>query len=42
MAKTPTGSGSETPENQRPKEDAVKYLASKVISLFYERLREMD
>lgn len=42
VAKTPTGSGSETPENQRPKEDAVKYLASKVISLFYERLREMD
>lgn len=26
-----TGSGSDTPENQRPREDAVKYLASKVI-----------
>lgn len=42
VAKTPPGSGSETPENQRPKEDAVKYLASKVTSLCYERLRERD
>ncbi|XP_045335894.1 protein TANC1 isoform X7 [Leopardus geoffroyi] len=31
MAKTPPGSGSDTPENQRPREDAVKYLASKEI-----------
>ena len=30
-AKSPPGSGSDTPENQRPREDAVKYLASKVI-----------
>lgn len=35
VAKTPTGSGSETPENQRPKEDAVKYLASKVVAYHY-------
>ncbi|XP_019312753.2 protein TANC1 isoform X9 [Panthera pardus] len=31
MTKTPPGSGSDTPENQRPREDAVKYLASKEI-----------
>lgn len=30
-AKTPPGSGSDAPESQRPREDAVKYLASKVI-----------
>ncbi|KAM5268270.1 protein TANC1 isoform 6-T11 [Hipposideros larvatus] len=35
VAKTPTGSGSDTPENQRPKEDAVKYLASKVVAYHY-------
>ncbi|XP_021121598.1 protein TANC1 isoform X2 [Heterocephalus glaber] len=33
MAKTPCGSG--TPENQRPREDAVKYLASKVVAYHY-------
>ncbi|XP_007940042.1 protein TANC1 [Orycteropus afer afer] len=32
-AKTLSGSG--TPENQRPKEDAVKYLASKVVAYHY-------
>ncbi|XP_024435584.2 protein TANC1 isoform X2 [Desmodus rotundus] len=35
VAKTPTGSGSDTPENQRPREDAVKYLASKVVAYHY-------
>ncbi|XP_019492367.1 PREDICTED: protein TANC1 [Hipposideros armiger] len=35
VAKMPTGSGSDTPENQRPKEDAVKYLASKVVAYHY-------
>ncbi|XP_027447306.1 protein TANC1 isoform X10 [Zalophus californianus] len=34
-AKTPPGSGSDTPENQRPREDAVKYLASKVVAYHY-------
>ncbi|XP_016072173.1 PREDICTED: protein TANC1 isoform X4 [Miniopterus natalensis] len=34
-AKTPTGSGSDVPENQRPREDAVKYLASKVVAYHY-------
>nr|XP_010584599.1 protein TANC1 isoform X2 [Loxodonta africana] len=33
MAKMPPGSG--TPESQRPKEDAVKYLASKVVAYHY-------
>lgn len=31
-ARTPPGSAPDAPENQRPREDAVKYLASKVIS----------
>lgn len=30
VAKSPPVSGSDAPENQRPREDAVKYLASKV------------
>uniref|UniRef100_A0A8D1SS49 Protein TANC1 n=1 Tax=Sus scrofa TaxID=9823 RepID=A0A8D1SS49_PIG len=34
-AKSPPGSGSDTPENQRPREDAVKYLASKVVAYHY-------
>ncbi|XP_073739812.1 protein TANC1 isoform X6 [Callorhinus ursinus] len=34
-AKTPSGSGSDTPENQKPREDAVKYLASKVVAYHY-------
>uniref|UniRef100_A0A8P0NU49 Tetratricopeptide repeat, ankyrin repeat and coiled-coil containing 1 n=1 Tax=Canis lupus familiaris TaxID=9615 RepID=A0A8P0NU49_CANLF len=34
-AKTPPGSGSDSPENQRPREDAVKYLASKVVAYHY-------
>nr|XP_045724759.1 protein TANC1 isoform X5 [Mirounga angustirostris] len=34
-AKTPPGSVSDTPENQRPREDAVKYLASKVVAYHY-------
>ncbi|XP_070097162.1 protein TANC1 isoform X15 [Equus przewalskii] len=34
-AKMPPGSGSDTPEHQRPKEDAVKYLASKVVAYHY-------
>ncbi|XP_011357287.1 protein TANC1 isoform X3 [Pteropus vampyrus] len=34
-AKMLTGSGSDTPENQRPREDAVKYLASKVVAYHY-------
>ncbi|XP_014641426.1 PREDICTED: protein TANC1 isoform X2 [Ceratotherium simum simum] len=34
-AKTPPGSRSDTPENQRPREDAVKYLASKVVAYHY-------
>uniref|UniRef100_H0VCW2 Protein TANC2 n=1 Tax=Cavia porcellus TaxID=10141 RepID=H0VCW2_CAVPO len=33
VAKTP--SASSTPENQRPREDAVKYLASKVVAYHY-------
>ncbi|ELV10567.1 Protein TANC1 [Tupaia chinensis] len=32
-AKTPAGAGA--PENQRPREDAVKYLASKVVAYHY-------
>ncbi|XP_051705445.1 protein TANC1 isoform X4 [Oryctolagus cuniculus] len=32
-AKAPAGSGA--PENQRPREDAVKYLASKVVAYHY-------
>ncbi|XP_023586184.1 protein TANC1 [Trichechus manatus latirostris] len=35
MAKMHPGSGSGTPENQRPREDAVKYLASKVVAYHY-------
>ncbi|XP_069353247.1 protein TANC1 isoform X3 [Eulemur rufifrons] len=35
MAKTPPGAGSGTPETQRPREDAVKYLASKVVAYHY-------
>ncbi|XP_067597915.1 protein TANC1 isoform X1 [Pseudorca crassidens] len=34
-AKPPPGSGSDPPENQRPREDAVKYLASKVVAYHY-------
>ncbi|XP_057361516.1 protein TANC1 isoform X3 [Manis pentadactyla] len=34
-AKTPAGCGSDAPENQRPREDAVKYLASKVVAYHY-------
>ncbi|XP_057174054.1 protein TANC1 isoform X4 [Ursus arctos] len=34
-AKTPPGSGSDAPESQRPREDAVKYLASKVVAYHY-------
>ncbi|XP_041577608.1 protein TANC1 isoform X5 [Vulpes lagopus] len=34
-AKPPPGSGSDSPENQRPREDAVKYLASKVVAYHY-------
>ncbi|XP_066135611.1 protein TANC1 isoform X3 [Saccopteryx bilineata] len=34
-ARTPAVSGSDTPENQRPREDAVKYLASKVVAYHY-------
>ncbi|XP_059560347.1 protein TANC1 isoform X10 [Myotis daubentonii] len=34
-AKTPAGLGSDTPENQRPREDAAKYLASKVVAYHY-------
>ncbi|XP_006872106.1 PREDICTED: protein TANC1 [Chrysochloris asiatica] len=34
-AKTTSGSASGTPENQRPREDAVKYLASKVVAYHY-------
>ncbi|XP_036093203.1 protein TANC1 isoform X6 [Rousettus aegyptiacus] len=30
-----SGSGPDTPENQRPREDAVKYLASKVVAYHY-------
>nr|XP_012600707.1 protein TANC1 isoform X3 [Microcebus murinus] len=33
--KIPPGAGSGTPENQRPREDAVKYLASKVVAYHY-------
>nr|KAF6498093.1 tetratricopeptide repeat, ankyrin repeat and coiled-coil containing 1 [Rousettus aegyptiacus] len=32
-----SGSGPDTPENQRPREDAVKYLASKVICALSEK-----
>ncbi|XP_053452881.1 protein TANC1 isoform X3 [Nycticebus coucang] len=34
-AKTPAGPGSGTPENQRPREDAAKFLASKVVAYHY-------
>nr|XP_031534337.1 protein TANC1 isoform X5 [Vicugna pacos] len=34
-AKLPPGPGSDTPENQRPREEAVKYLASKVVAYHY-------
>ncbi|KAM6179054.1 protein TANC1 isoform 2-T2 [Rhynchocyon petersi] len=34
-AKTPPGPGSGAPENQRSREDAVKYLASKVVAYHY-------
>ncbi|XP_045874094.1 protein TANC1 isoform X5 [Meles meles] len=34
-ARTPPGSVSDAPENQRPREDAVKYLASKVVAYHY-------
>ncbi|XP_058156821.1 protein TANC1 isoform X5 [Dasypus novemcinctus] len=34
-AKSPPGFGSGTPENQRPREDAVKHLASKVVAYHY-------
>ncbi|XP_037704442.1 protein TANC1 isoform X3 [Choloepus didactylus] len=34
-AKSPPRSGSGTSENQRPREDAVKYLASKVVAYHY-------
>ncbi|XP_032211548.1 protein TANC1 isoform X5 [Mustela erminea] len=34
-ARTPPGSAPDAPENQRPREDAVKYLASKVVAYHY-------
>nr|XP_031307336.1 protein TANC1 isoform X8 [Camelus dromedarius] len=34
-AKPLSGPGSDTPENQRPREEAVKYLASKVVAYHY-------
>ncbi|XP_062953558.1 protein TANC1 isoform X1 [Cynocephalus volans] len=34
-AKMPAGAGSGTPENPRPREDAAKYLASKVVAYHY-------
>ncbi|XP_045154057.1 protein TANC1 [Echinops telfairi] len=34
-AKTPSGSGAGSPETQRPGEDSVKYLASKVVAYHY-------
>ncbi|XP_077010041.1 protein TANC1 isoform X3 [Tamandua tetradactyla] len=34
-AKSPLPSGSGSPENPRPREDAVKYLASKVVAYHY-------
>nr|KAF6451264.1 tetratricopeptide repeat, ankyrin repeat and coiled-coil containing 1 [Molossus molossus] len=35
VAETPAGSGSDAPGNQRPREDAVKLLASKVVAYHY-------
>ncbi|XP_054976505.1 protein TANC1 isoform X2 [Sorex araneus] len=35
VAKTPPGFGTDTPENQRPREDAAKHLASKVVAYHY-------
>ncbi|XP_059023224.1 protein TANC1 isoform X5 [Mustela lutreola] len=34
-ARTPPGFAPDAPENQRPREDAVKYLASKVVAYHY-------